>query len=48
MEGLYTGNELLEETLKNTNTELIEIKKRLRKAETERYDMSLEVMQLKL
>ena len=40
--------ELLEATLKNTVEELNEIKSRLRHCESEKYDLSLEVMQLKL
>ena len=49
MEELKKGTyELLEETLKNTNEELNIVKSKLRKVETEKYDMSLEIMQLKL
>ena len=49
MEGLEKGTyELLEQTLKNTHTELTETKTKLRRVETEKYDMSLEILQLKL
>ena len=40
--------ELMEETLQNTIEELAETKTRLRKSETEKYNLSLDIMQLKL
>ena len=49
MKGLEKGTyELLEQTLKNTHAELTETKTKLRRVETEKYDMSLEILQLKL